>query len=154
MQTLDNHSQYSDSHQQAFTSSCLNILQVLGSLTFDMFKVFGLSSITILHHVNDHCCDTYEVPNARYYPRRVHLMGPAEISGLSKHTELRATLYAHQRFREAIGHNDQFPLLWDSVASVCVTFDEEDFLSLIKTNGHKPMKSISGSHVVRGEGYV
>ena len=89
-----------------------------------------------------------------YNERLVHLMAPAVISGLSKHTALKAALHAPQRFRKAMGKSDKFPIIWGSGASMCVTFDKEDFLSLTETNKHKRTKSISESHVIRGQGYV
>ena len=89
-----------------------------------------------------------------YNEHLVNIMSPADISGFSKHKALKAALHAPQRFREAMGKSDQFPIIWDSGASVCVTFDKSDFLSFNKTTQHKPMKSISGNHNVCGEGYV
>ena len=84
----------------------------------------------------------------------VNVLGPREISGLAAHTALRTALHAPERFRESMGKSDMFPIIWDSGASACVTFDRDDFLSFNGTTTHKPLKSISGTHAVRGEGYV
>ena len=42
-----------------FKSTFLNILQWIASLALDIFKVFGSSTITIFHHVNDRWYDIY-----------------------------------------------------------------------------------------------
>ena len=41
----------------------------------------------------------------------------------------KAVLTAPQRFHEAIGKDKSFPLIWDSGASVSVTFDRKDFVT-------------------------
>ena len=84
----------------------------------------------------------------------VNMLGPRDISGLSKHLAMRAALHAPQRFREAMGKSDQFPIIWDSGASACVTFDKKDFLSVDTSKRHKPLKSVAGDHSVHGEGFV
>ena len=107
-------------------------------------------------HYKRHNVDlsTVNCPRDSYNDLLVNMLSPREISGLSAHTALRAALHAPERFRESMGKSDMFPIIWDSGASTCVTFDKEDFLSFNNTTNHKPMKSISGSHVVCGEGYV
>ena len=90
-----------------------------------------------------------------YNDHLVNIIGPKETASLSKHMAMKAGLHhAPLRFREEMGKSDMFPIIWDSGASVCVTFDESDFLSLDKSKSHKPMKSTSGRHAVKGEGYV
>ena len=89
-----------------------------------------------------------------YNNHLVNMIGPKDITGLSKHMALKAALHAPQRFRESMGKSDMFPIIWDSGASICVTFDKNDFLSLDRSKSHKPMKSISGKHAVEGEGHV
>ena len=108
------------------------------------------------HHDNFHNVDfsTVNRPRDHYNDLLVNMLSPRDISGLSAHTALRAALHAPERFRESMGKSDMFPIIWDSGASACVTFDKEDFLSFNNKTNHKPMKSISGSHVVCGEGYV
>ena len=106
------------------------------------------------------CENEYNAYKARCHRRQkyndhiVNMFAPKDICGLSIHMAMKAALHAPLRFRETMGKSDMFPIIWDSGASVCVTFDENDFLSLDKSRTHKPMKSISGMHAVTGEGYV
>ena len=107
------------------------------------------------HYKSDNVAfSTVNCPRDLYNKFLVNMLSPRESSGLSAHTAFRATLHAPERFRESMGKSDMFPIIWDSGASACATFDKEDFLSFNNATNHKLMKSISGSHVVCGEGYA
>ena len=104
-------------------------------------------------HTRCHAKEQY-AGRALYNDMLVNMIGPKEISGMSHHTGLRAALHSPVRFREAMGKSDTFPIIWDSGASACITFDKDDFLSLDVSKNHNPLKSVGGHHKVQGEGFI
>ena len=68
---------------------------------------------------------------------------------------LRAALQAPRRLLHAMKRDAPFPVIWDSGASHCVTYDKNDFISEIKDPGSlRQVKGINSALEVKGIGTV
>ena len=98
------------------------------------------------HHQGPTVCMAVEEQN----PTKSEVKASSSI-----HRLLRAALQAPKRLLDAMKQDASFPVIWDSGASHCVTYDERDFISDIKDPGSlRRVKGINSTLEVKGMGTI
>ena len=67
---------------------------------------------------------------------------------------LQIALHSPSAFRTAQGPQASYPIIWDSGASVSITNSKSDFVSFNPDPSLPTLKSLGGTHQVKGEGIV